>query len=43
MVRNHSYRNRRDRKEKRRKNDSLTQVEGRREETRMKQQLRISV
>jgi len=43
MVRNHFYRNRRDRKEGRRKNDSLTQVEGRREETRMKHQLRISV
>jgi len=43
MVRNHSYRNGRDRKEGRSKNDSLTQVEGRREETRRKHQLRVSV
>jgi len=39
MVRNHSYRNRRDKKEERIKNDSLTQVDGRREETRRKHQL----
>jgi len=43
MVRNHSYRNGRDRKEERRKNDLLTQVEGRREETCRKHQLRVSV